>query len=286
MSKYLRYEEFVPYASDKVDVEVHIHHCKSGKDNDRLYIRRTNDGRIVAKCHHCNQSGSYRTNIPKTFEAVRQKYRADKRAQQNNTGMSGSRPDYRGSTTEVRLPRDCEQYTNRVAWTAQARHWLSQYGLTSSEIVRAGISYSPYTNRIYFPVYYAKELSGYLSRGLDKDSPKWLAKYKQRSAFFVLYSTAPSSNRCVIVEDIVSGILCSRYDNTYVALGTYLSEEGLSRLKDYTEFLVFLDDDNPQVKMNQLKMKKQLELFGTVQIVHAGTDPKKLKESELCRVLA
>ena len=49
--------EFVPYAPKDRGGQTHIHHCKQGHNNDRLYIRRNEDESIVAYCHHCGKSG-------------------------------------------------------------------------------------------------------------------------------------------------------------------------------------------------------------------------------------
>jgi hypothetical protein len=39
-----------------LDETIHVHHCKQGRNNDRFYITRKQDG-YVYYCHHCGASG-------------------------------------------------------------------------------------------------------------------------------------------------------------------------------------------------------------------------------------
>lgn len=281
----LKYSEFVPFASSKVDVEVRVHHCKSGPGNDKLFIRRTQDGAIIGHCKHCGMSGYYRSRQPTTFQTIKERYHTARQSK----GVAGSKPSHTKGVTHdsrrVRLPADAVSYSEKARWSVHATRWIEQYGLTQDEITRHGISYSPRKNRIYFPVYYNGEFTGFQSRRVENDgSAKWLSIYLEKQKFFVMYPH-PSSTTVVIVEDIVSGILCSRHHNVYVCLGTYISDLGMNKLVGYDKYLVFLDDDKPQVKMNQLKLKRQLQLLGPVDIIHAGTDPKNLSTAALSEAL-
>jgi hypothetical protein len=50
----------------------------------------------------------------------------------------------------------------------------------------------------------------------------------------------------------------------------------------YNDFIVFLDDDNAQVKKQQVVLKNRLESFGNVCIIHSGgIDPKEMSDKEL-----
>lgn len=132
-------------------------------------------------------------------------------------------------------------------------------------------------------MYHNTELVGFQARRIEAEGPKWLSIYSDKSKFYVYYRR--HTDTCVVVEDIVSGMRCARHLSTYVLLGAHISDTGLNQIKHHKEFLIFLDDDNTQVRMNQLKLKKQLELFGKVRIIHRGTDPKNLSEVDLCREL-
>lgn len=253
----------------------HTHHCKQGKDNDRLYITKRGSTYLFY-CHHCGKRGFYRDTGPSNITHVKARF----------SKFRGSQPHVRrieNSTARISLPADSLTWHERARWSVKARYQIGKYALKLLEVTRYGISYSPSKGRLYFPVYHNREMIGYTARRIDCDGPKWLSLYKDKSKFFVYFNRG--TDTCVIVEDYISGILCARHLSTYVLLGTHISDHGINKIKHHKNFIIFLDDDNPQVKMNQLKLRKQLQLFGDVRIVHRGTDPKNLSEEELCKEL-
>lgn len=274
MKQRLSFDEFVPYASDTIGVEVKIHHCRTGKDNNRLFIRRTENG-IIAFCHHCGQSGRYRDNKPKSFVAIKEKYNTFR-----EPAATADSVEYVSRRTS--FPKDSLGYLDG-GWSVKAKLWIKQYPLTSTELIELGVVYSPNKGRIYFPVYDNGSLLGYQARAIEAAGAKWLSLYKDKSKFFVFNDKG--GDTCVIVEDIISGKLCARHHSSYVLLGSSISDAGLAKIRKFKKFIIFMDDDKPEVKMNQIKIQKKLELFGTVRVIHRGTDPKNLGSIELKEIL-
>ncbi len=251
-------------------------HCKRGKDNDRLFITKRGSCYLFY-CHHCSKRGYYKPHGMENIETVKRKVRGFTDAERScnlSTRIQRSTPS---------LPTDCIGWERKTDWSIQARVWLNKYALSDYELIKNGVQYSASRGRIYFPTSYGSELIGFAARRIEADGPKWLTLYKDKDRFFVYHNK--STDTCVIVEDRVSGILCARHLSCLVLSGTYLPDYAINKIKHHNKFLVFLDDDNKQVKLNQLKIKKQLGLFGQVKIVHAGTDPKNLEATELKELL-
>ena len=95
------------------------------------------------------------------------------------------------------------------------------------------------------------------------------------------------SNKLVLVEDIVSAIKVARVANSLGLLGTFLSDEGLrwAVSSGFTEFYVWLDNDNHQVRTQQVRLRDRLELFGTAVIVKTALDPKEYTTDQIRRIL-
>ena len=98
-----------------------------------------------------------------------------------------------------------------------------------------------------------------------------------------------SKSSVVIVEDALSCIRVGRHLPCIALMGTHLSDIMLSYLiaKRFKHFIVFLDDDNPEVKWRQQDLHKRLSMFGKVAVAHTdGTDPKEFDEDVLADVIA
>lgn len=251
----LRYEEFVPFASPEIGKEVRIHHCRSGKDNDKLFIKRTEDGTILGFCHHCHASGRFRSRTHKTV-----------------------------SPTPVRsfnygLPSGSLGFERFIDWHPLAKVWISKY-LSFQQIRDLGVLYY---DRLIFPITQDSEYVGYMSRKVlpEDPKPKWLTMRpsSKKEKFYWYCNTG--SHHVAITEDIISAKKISEYCSSYALLGSHLSSHGLAKItKNHNKFYIFMDDDKPNIKVLQSELKRRLELFGDVTVVHAGTDPKNLSGEE------
>lgn len=282
---WLAHKEYVPYAPEDIGT-INKHHCKDGKDNDKLFITRCEDGyTILAYCHHCGKRGRFNTLKHSTIQQVKAI------AAYNKSGSKGSKGF--GHGTSYRLPRDYQQdYTK---WGRGAYVWLKRYGITDEEISRNRIGYSGTYGRVILPVFGAKELDFMVMRrvnSLDTDSPKYLTYSNVEHVMYIphmvytLGRVLPST--VVLTEDILSAIKVARHLPSIALLGTIINIRVLEYVaNNYNNAIIFMDDDNLQVRKKQLDIKNRLEPFiNKVTIIHSnGVDPKEMSDVKLKEVL-
>jgi len=269
--------DYLPAYEMSVGEQVKVHHCTTGKDNDRLYIKRTEDGYLFY-CHHCSFSGGVRQPNSSCSKA---KERLSKRKKDKDDG-SGQAINI---TRKPKLPFDS---VGRIAeWPSRAKVWVYRASLTDKEIATYGFVYSPYYDRVFYPVYNNNVISCTIGRRLkDDNTPKYLI-YKEDTFNNLWYSNPTSSSKVCIVEDVLSAIRCSRYTAGAALLGTNFTYSAIKYLTDrHNEFIIYLDDDKPQVKMKQLQLQRMLSLFGDVKLItKIGKDPKELSDEQLEKLL-
>jgi len=279
---FLKKDEYLPYAPNEINATVNIHHCKEGKNNDRLYITRKEDGSVVAYCHHCGLSGVSKHRGPRNIYSYRNK---------ENTPSS---------THGLTLPADSELDINK--WPAYAKAWPLKYGITPNELHDNHIVFSNSWGRVLLPIF-AKEgtLVSYQARRVatesscsaterDQDTRKYITRYNKsvqcQTSIFIPRNIRASigSNTVVLVEDALSAIKTSRLLPSAALLGTTVQDMDVYNLvKDYDNIIIFLDNDNGQVKSKMNKLKKRIELLarGRVVVIRTDKDPKEHSMSEL-----
>jgi len=271
MTHYLPHIEFVPEGEDlEYGEQIHINHqnCDAGVDTKRrLYIKRGDDNgtdAILAHCHHCGKSGYYNaTNAPAKPKSKRNK----------PLGNGG----------HVALPRDFTKDWND--WPKQARIWIGVSGVGEATAHKWGIGYSKEYNRVVVPSYRNGELLGYQLRSLDKeDQPKYITYADEKPLYWYSGRTCPT---LVIVEDVLSAIRCSEHVDAAALLGSDINDTlyALIAEQGYENFLIFLDNDNRQVKLNQMRIKRKLDILGNTRIIKESKDPKCFDSTELKRIL-
>jgi hypothetical protein len=267
----------------EIGEQININHedCDAGEDRKkRLYIKRVENGNIIYYCHHCSESGVVHNSVPKNRKAPPRK-----------SGAYEKRPS-NGSSSVCYLPSDAEGDVSQ--WPAQARVWLRSYGITDGEIAARGIMYSDRRERVILPCWKEGKLVSWQSRRIfphDK-KPKYLS-YGEKESVYYVPGAAPAATttlikRLCIVEDVLSAIKCGRFIDTIALRKATLSDKELLWIvrAGYKDFIIFLDDDNAQVKKSQIVLKNRLENLGTVRIVHSsGRDPKEHSDKELEELL-
>jgi len=299
MNKYLPYDDFVPFAPDGLGEEVNKHHCKQGKDNDRLYIKRNSDGTIVAYCHHCGLRGFHRGTDGKSLQRL--------------VGLIGQSSGTVEDTTErFTYPVDTEFNFNK--WPEEARNWPLQYGLTEEEICDvASMGWSEFYGRVILPVFNEDgELVAWQGRRIpgltdkskyeigwnktkqkgDRSPTKYNTKAKEgvtkserlcpiRYCGVGSSYSSPSTTLC-IVEDTLSALKVSRLMDSLPLNGSSCKLRDLMHLKKYDTIIIYLDNDNNQVKSSQVRLKRALELMANnVYLIKEDRDPKELSDKEL-----
>lgn len=276
---YLEPNEFVPYAPTTLGETTHIHHCKEGRGNDRLYITRKDDGAIVAYCHHCGRRGVSRSRAPRNIHSLR----------------ASAKERERTAVRKLTLPRDIEK--DVTMWPAHARAWPMKYGIKKDELQHNHIAYSERLGRIVLPCfdekgtltcYQTRKLSG--GEGRDANPHKYSTYTQQGSEardnlFWARGGrTGDASRPLVVTEDVLSAIKCGRFGPSVAVLGTNVSDHELLTITNkHDNIIVFLDNDNSKVKAKQNSLKQRLDLLanGWVRVVRADKDPKEHSNSEL-----
>lgn len=301
-------DEFMPYAPDTLGQQANVHHCKLGKNNDRMYVRRNEDGSVIAYCHHCGGRGYSR-----------------------GTATARSKPQSRSEATttrdgRVRLPGD---FTTDVGgsgdgppWSPQAKAWVRKYGVTDDELAANNVGYSRSLGGVVFPVFMEEgEAAFYQYRPVDRqaeavsrkedtegestDAPKYISVGKRNvyrdGGIFRTVPNWPSGAcnpdgtpirkaRGVIVEDVLSAIIVSRIPGYQgiALMGLGISEKAMKVLAmEYDDIIVFLDNDNKEVRASQRKLNKVLAplIRGECRIICSDKDPKEHRRRELLALL-
>ena len=236
-----------------------------------LLIERKEDGTIYAKCYRCGLYGSYSKDKSRRKSA--------KKGALDSKGVV--LPSRKGN----KIPADAEQDPSR--FSPRASTWLRGYGIRDREIKEHGICYSPSYRRLILPVYDSDGLALMQTRKLydDDELPKYVT-YRNRDCVKKINMITPTSS-VVLTEDYLSAIKCGRFLSSIPLLSTNISDLALKVVIDnFDSVIIFLDDDNRIVKLNQLALKNRLEQFCKVKLLTGiGCDPKELSEDELAIIL-
>lgn len=241
-----------------------VHHCKDGRNNDRCYV--TNKGECwLFYCHHCGGYGKLNEKLA-TFK---------RKTKESSTTSSLSK-----LPNSFNLPSTGESDVRR--WPVEARMWTQRASLTREQIEEVGMLWDERSGRVCIPISFNGEYRGYVARLIRGDGPKYLARRNDVSNFIYAKHCNPSSV-VILVEDILSCIKLYYCGYNAVALqGTSIDDTLFNYVtKHYKEFVVWLDNDNAQVKINQVKLLTKLKLFGKTKIVKTPKDPKEYNKEEI-----
>lgn len=242
-----------------------IRHCHT---KPKLYITRKDDGTILAHCFHCGAGGGWKPKGTRDIGYIRDR-------------LAGIEE----LTKRVVLPRDYN--TDISIWPIEAYAWVRKYDITPLEVEKYGLGYSNSFSCVVIPIRNDGNLVGIQYRRIpsEQNVPKYVASTYFRGLF---WHNNGGMRECVdsdmvfVVEDVLSAIKCSRICDAVALLGTNLSDACLRRIKDYKTYIVFLDNDNPQVLRNRNKIVARLQQFGTVKVVdRRDRDPKEYSTEEL-----
>jgi hypothetical protein len=268
---YLPFSDFVDLGKPLLKGEIkRFYHCKDGKENGRLYIKKNEDGSIIAFCHHCGKKGYYKNKEDYTLPVLNANGRYQYPTMENS------------HVNKIYLPPDIMFKIDD--WPLPARVWVRKYQITDDEVQKFGLGYSPKLRRVILPIYNEKGLVLYQARKLFKEDEgsKYNTVMKKGEYIYGYITGEGRSDSCCIVEDLLSGIRVSRFTDVVVLLSTNLNNKVINILSQYQEVRIFLDNDNTQVKLKQLQIQRRLELFvGNVRIIRSYKDPKEFDHIEL-----
>lgn len=261
----LDYEEFWPDSGT-----VHTHHCRMGVGNDALYITRNPDNSLVAYCHHCGDRGFYKNKL----EAVlnRDKSWAESHKPTKNK-WDIPHPDEWDSNERFETPPFDEL-------PKAFRYWWLSSGLNVSDVKSFGIKHLD-GKWATFPLRAAPRSAptGLLARPLDERFPKWIAVGDKLQHPFTT-STNPA-NTLVVCEDFLSAMRCSKHSFALPLFGTTLADKHLEFVLDFPgDILIWLDNDNPEVKVKAKKIHARLRELKSLRIILADREPKHFVHEE------
>ena len=245
--------------------------CPAGRDTkQRLVVKRDGDV-LVAWCHHCQSKGILGGDPDKA------NYTRRRRQQLNRI------------QPVIELPQGLEYDPSKFHPLANV--WLNRYGITHEERKQYGIAWSDYYGRVLLPVYMNAELVAYQLRRIlpDDDGPKYLTTRKA-GVKHQLWQAGQyvEGGVMVLTEDILSAIKVARVANATALMGTHTPQENLEYILRFRPdvVLLWLDDDNPDVRDKQRKAYRRIRAFVPTHIVHShGRDPKDHTTAEIQEVI-
>lgn len=274
--------------------QTHVHHCKPGKGNDKLYIKRVENGYILF-CHHCGQRGYASNNNLGVSPSA--KIRAYKSSQAEYLDGSprysddghGDTEEYSGKCVVKSLAQYPIDSVNQVKrWSNNdAKIWILSYGLSMDTINESGICWSDKFSSILFPRYLDGNLVAFQARRFPNEGGPKYVTYGDSASLYDALRGSTGRDTLVLVEDYLSGLKVSQIVPAFVLNGTGLKDSQLTYLlKDYSKFVIMLDNDNWQVKTSQFKLLKRISTFAKkANIVEVTKDPKEYELAELKTLL-
>ena len=290
--------------------QTNAHHCKQGKGNDKLYIKKVENNAYILYCHHCGKSGyvpGHESTAKFLQDDIRKIHEVSGSNRDSDSPVSirignGDRETDRRATGEAssgfqfNLPRDASR--NIAGWSSvQAKLWILSNGIKVSTLKDYEIYWSDYLSAIIFPQRQKGELVGYQYRKFP--NPEGHPKYKtvtkpgfiRKNEFLdgvYPLGVCESTNSCMLVEDYISAIrIGSLGYPTFPLWGSNLGDRQLAyMLQYYSKFGIMLDNDNQQIKKMQRGIAERLRMHGKeVQIFYLDKDPKEYKDFELIEIL-
>lgn len=191
-------------------------------------------------------------------------------------------------TKRVFTPRVFHLDTQRVEGVWES-HLLAAYGVTRPEIDWAGWRYSPDGDRLCMPVLspYSESRGWVTKRLVPSTAPKsdtfrevddvWLGWYIRQGAG----SPDPKGvdDEVIIVEDLISAMVASRYAKAVALLGTHLNDAMLAEILGVSKNVtICLDRDATDKALNYAR---RYGLFGNFSVVPLSKDVKDMNKEEL-----
>lgn len=254
--------DFLPYAPENRGT-VRVNHRSDTCDGDSksLIITRREDNSVTAHCFRCGGRG-WTGDGPRHFQS------GHHLGEEQDTSYT-----YRDG---VSVPTDLgHDYPEEVL------AWLRKSAITAGQAARWGFGWSEAKQQLYIPV--VQETSAYgpkaLGHVLRRFQPKrYLTLTGDKDRFWgLLRGPEPYSGRrgtLLLVEDMLSAYKAAGAVDTLALLGVNLRPSALAFILEegYREAVVWLDADNPQVRLAARRIAQQLTM--PTRIIETLTDPK------------
>lgn len=259
-------DDWLPFAPEKrgsVRVNHNSSDCSGGRDS--MTITRYEDGGLFAYCFRCGGRGYH--NPTRHFKSATTLASGGSSSSAIPSGKRSSPPG--DSTGEWgRFPR-------------VAREWLMAGGVSAVISDAQGFLWSEEKEKLWIPVrQYSKittgsKLVGWIERGFNPKS--YLTRTDNKEEFYGYYLTdnVINNGKIVIVEDVISALKCSQVVDSIAITGVHPKESVIAAIlkNGYKQAYIFLDADNPTVRMKAREIPKRLP-FVASRVIETGRDPK------------
>lgn len=278
---------FAPSYVGKVRANHTADYCEGGSKS--MIVERKDNGDLSAYCFRCHRSGFVRASGA-SYPRVASKRASDasgcagahRSASEDEPGhplpasRAGGSPKRTGPSGRV---------GGWESYPPLAVKWLGDARVSPVITAREGIVWDLDSQELFIPIHNNGRRVGWQARRFDEDRRKYDTIREDKDNFFCHYTTG--SKTLVLVEDALSALRCSEICDSIGLLGVGLSPAMLSAImaQEYTDAVVFLDGDNPQVKLAARKIANRLPFLRT-KIVETGSNPKDYSKEELeCLIL-
>ena len=267
--------------------QVHINHedCPAGNDTKRrLYVKREKES-VLFYCHHCNQSGRYNlAGRAGNLAGVTDKDATGQRAD----NVSQPIKDWACATGTCGIT-DAVRELDR--WPVNARQWVTRY-ITEREAYDYGLFYSALVGGVCIPIGSAVPWDGLVVRLLlpsahpVRPAARKYLTYRRTVRGNLYWRSKHVSDTLVIVEDCLSAIKVARHADSLAILGAHYGYDLMQIVKEYQRVIVYMDNDNQQIRNKQEILRNQIALVNHSVRVHRSTkDPKECSDEELLRIV-
>jgi hypothetical protein len=276
VNKYLRKEEFLPYAPDSrgtVRIAHNSDYC-SGSSASML-IERRDDGNVSAHCFRCGSGGFHRQRPYYNPDETRRKLADGARGgdEESNVVVIGG----------IELPPDAA--TQFRDFDVRAQRWLSRSGLLASALDNEGFLWYGDKEELYIPVRQLGDLKGFVKRSFKEGMVRYKTVTNWKPTFYGYYRETPSAARrgtLVLTEDTLSALRVAEVADSLSLLGTGLTNGMITRIvrEGYKDVAIFLDADNSIVRKASRDIAKKLPHV-RARMIETGQDPKYYSRDQL-----
>lgn len=266
MTKWLDKDDYLPHAPTsrgKVRVNHTSDNCEGGRDS--MIVERKDDGSVSAYCFRCGCRGFFSAD----------KYFSPPAAHATTDGGGSS-----GSATSRSTPPN-DAHNVFTAFPREVREWLLAGGVTPVIVSAGGFYWSDSDKKLWMEArQYSKvttgyKVSGYVARGFSPKSYLIYSADKDNLYSYYVSDSVINNGKLVIVEDLLSALKCSQIVDSIAIFGVHPKLSIISKIlqEKYKEAYIFLDADNPEVRMKAREIPKRLP-FIKCKIIELGYDPK------------
>lgn len=181
---------------------------------------------------------------------------------------------------ELKLP-----YDSIPTLPKKVLDWLGKYKLSKEQIEKLHPLYSEDKEVLIFPFIDSRgELIAWQGRyfGNKEKYPKYLT-YGAKD-FLCLFRSKHDNKTVSVVEDVISAVKLSTFNDSLALLGSHLSLKTALRLsRSYENIIIWLDADKYKEAIKQ--QENISSLFNRVKVIYTDNDPKEYNNEEIRKCL-